>query len=155
MTEGGRVRVGMYGAGRFANRMHLPNLRKLEGVSVVAVCDVNEDARNATADQFEIPMRFDDAYAMIDQADLDVLYSVVPAFARTDVEARAAEKGIHIFSEKPQSLHMSVVREIDAAIQKSGVLSTVSFRERYRPLFHPPPSIPMLSDPTKRLTVIS
>jgi len=135
MSQSSTVRVGIYGAGRFANRMHLPNLRRLDDVDVVAVCDVNKEGRNATADQFEIPGRFSSAYDMIDQADLDVLYSVVPAFARTDVEARAAESGIHIFCEKPQSTRVSVVRQIDAAIQNAGVLSTVSFRERYRPLF--------------------
>ncbi|MEC7866642.1 MAG: hypothetical protein VYE00_03265, partial [Candidatus Poribacteria bacterium] len=62
-------------------------------------------------------------------------YSVVPAFARTDVEAIAASKGIHIFSEKPQAIKIEIARHIDAAIQEAGVLSTVGFRERYRPIF--------------------
>lgn len=129
------LRVGIYGAGRFANRTHLPNLQKMDGVDVVAACDVNEAALNATADQFGIPMRFRDGHEMLEKAGLHVLYSVVPAFARTDVEARAAGMGIHLFSEKPQSTQMAVARQIDVAIRASGVLSTVSFRERYRPFF--------------------
>ena len=35
---------------------------------------------------------------MVDNEDMDALYSVVPAYARTDVEATAATKGIHILA---------------------------------------------------------
>ena len=54
---------------------------------------------------------------------------------RTDVEVTAAQKGIHIFSEKPQALTMQVAHRINNAIQQAGVISTVGFRERYRPIF--------------------
>lgn len=135
MAIEGTIRVGIYGTGTWANRTHIPNLQKLDGVDVVAVCDVNETALASTADQFGISQRFRDAHEMLEHADLHVLYSVVPAFVRSDVEVRAVEKGIHLFSEKPQSTQMDVVRKIDTAIQKAGVLNTVCFRERYRPLF--------------------
>ena len=72
---------------------------------------------------------------MVDNENMDALYSVVPAYARTDVEATAAAKGIHIFSEKPQALAMEVAHKIDDAIRGAGVISTVCFRERYRPIF--------------------
>ena len=66
---------------------------------------------------------------------LDALWSIVPAAARGDVEVAAAERGIHLFSEKPQATEMRTARRIDAAIRRGGVLSTVGFRERYRPIF--------------------
>lgn len=135
MAIDGKVRVGIYGTGRFANRTHIPNLQKLDQVNVVAVCDVNEEALAETANQFGIPQRYVDAYEMLEKANLDVLYSVVPGFVRTDVEIKAVEQGIHLFSEKPQATQMSVVRAIDEAAEKAGVLNTVGFRERYRPLF--------------------
>ena len=135
MATDGDVRVGVYGTGSFANKTHIPNLQKLDGVDVVAVCDVNEDALAETANSFDIAQRYTNAYEMLEQAELDVLYSVVPGFVRNDVEIKAVEKGIHLFSEKPQTTRMSVARAIDVAVQKAGVLNTVGFRERYRPLF--------------------
>ena len=72
---------------------------------------------------------------MLDQVEFDALYSIVPAYARTDVEMTAAKRGIHLFSEKPQALKIQLARNIDEAIQESGVISTVGFRERYRPIF--------------------
>lgn len=129
------IKVGIFGAGRFANRQHLPNLSRIDDVEIVAVCDINETAAKDTAGRFDIPKVYTDAHEMLDKEQMDALWSIVPAFTRTDVEATAASMGIHIFSEKPQALEMSVARLIDEAIRKAGVLSTVGFRERYRPIF--------------------
>jgi myo-inositol 2-dehydrogenase / D-chiro-inositol 1-dehydrogenase len=129
------VRIGVYGAGNFANRTHLPNLRQLDNVELVAVSDIDPESLQATAARFAIPRTYADAHQMLEQEALDILYSIVPAFARTDVEAAAAGQGIHLFSEKPQATTMAVARRIDEAVRQGGVLSTVCFRERYRPLF--------------------
>ena len=129
------VRVGFYGVGRFANRTHIPNLQKLGGVEIVALCDADPKALAATLERVPGARAYTDAHEMLRAESLDVLYSCVPAYARTDVEQVAARRGIHLFSEKPQALTMSIARAIDEAIQKAGVISTVGFRERYRPIF--------------------
>ena len=129
------IRIAIYGAGSFANSCRIPNLRSIDGVRIVAVCDVDRQAREATAQRFAIPRAYADAGRMLEDEKIDVLYSLVRAADRTDVEARAAAQGIHLFSEKPQALSMKVARAIDTAVRRAGVLSTVGFRERYRPLF--------------------
>jgi len=132
---GKTIRVGIFGAGNFANKQHLPNLTQIDNADIVAVCDIDEQAAKSTAETFNIPNVYTNGHDMLDSEPMDALWSVVPAFARNDVEATAAAKGIHIFSEKPQALEMKVARRIDEAIRKSGVISTVCFRERYRPIF--------------------
>ena len=101
----------------------------------MAVCDVDRTAREATAKRFAIPRVYADAGRMLEAEKIDVLYSLVRAADRTDVEARAAARGIHLFCEKPQALSMKAARAVDAAVRRAGVVSTVGFRERYRPLF--------------------
>ncbi len=135
MSPSQRIRVAFYGCGTFANRTRLPNVLQTDAAAVVAVCDQNAQAAQETAERFNVPNVYRDAHEMIDTEDLDVLYSLVPAYVRTDVEATAAERGIHIFSEKPQALTMQVAHRIDGAIREAGVISTVGFRERYRPIF--------------------
>ncbi|MDE2733061.1 MAG: Gfo/Idh/MocA family oxidoreductase, partial [Gemmatimonadota bacterium] len=129
------VRVGIYGTGRFANQTHLPNLSKLDDVELVAASDPNPDNLATTAQKYSIARTYADPYQMLAEERLDALYSVVPAFARTDVEATAAARGIHLFSEKPQATSMAVARRIADAVAEGGAISTVCFRERYRPLF--------------------
>ncbi|CAI8054543.1 D-apiose dehydrogenase [Geodia barretti] len=130
-----KIRIGIYGCGSWANRTHIPNLLKLDGVEIVAICDSNLQSLKSTAEAFNISKTYADGHQMVDNENMDALYSVVPAYARTDVEATAAAKGIHIFSEKPQALTMEVAHKIDDAIRGAGVISTVCFRERYRPIF--------------------
>ena len=129
------VRVAVYGTGRFAQATHLPNLSRIEGVEIAALCDINEDALREAAAQFAVARTYTDAHAMLEAEDIDALWSIVPAFARTDVEIAAAERGIPLFSEKPQALDMALAKRIDAAVRQGGVISTVGFRERYRPIF--------------------
>ena len=130
------IRVGVYGAGNFANKQHLPNLARIDDVDLVAICDVNEQAAGDTAARFGIPSVYTDGHEMLEKESMDALWSIVPAFARTaGVEVAAAARGIHLFSEKPQALEMSVARGIDDAVREAGVLSAVCFRERYRPIF--------------------
>ena len=130
-----KIRVAIYGCGRFANRVHIPNLLQLGNVEIIAICDINPQNLKSTSEEFNIQKTYQDGHQMLDSEKIDVLYSVVPAYARTDVEATAAAKGIHLFSEKPQALIMQVANKIDDAIRQSGVISTVGFRERYRPIF--------------------
>ena len=129
------LRIGIFGAGNFANKQHIPNLIQIDNVEIVAVCDIDEKAARATAESFDIPRIYTDGHEMLDKEPMDAMWSVVPAFARTDVEATAASKGIHLFSEKPQALEMKIACRIDEAIREAGVFSTVGFRERYRPIF--------------------
>jgi len=129
------VRTAIYGAGSWANRTHIPNLLKLDGVQIAAVCDVNGPAAEETAHRHGIARSYADGHTMLGEEEIDVLFSCVPAYARADVEAAAAGKGIHLFSEKPQATTMAVARRIDEAVRCGGVLSTVCFRERYRPIF--------------------
>ena len=135
MSTTPRVRVAFYGCGNFANRTRIPNLLETDSVDIVAACDSSLQTAQETATHFNIPSVYQDAHEMLDTEKIDVLYSIVPAYVRTDVEATAAQKGIHIFSEKPQALTMEVAHRINNAIQQAEVISTVGFRERYRPIF--------------------
>ena len=135
MSTTSRVQVAFYGCGNFANRTRIPNVLQTNSVDIVAVCDSNLQTAQETAECFKIPSVYHDAHEMLDTETIDVLYSIVPAYVRTDVEVTAAQKGIHIFSEKPQALTMQVAHRINNAIQEAGVISTVGFRERYRPIF--------------------
>ena len=129
------IRVAVYGTGRFAQATHLPNLSRIEGVEIAALCDINETALSEAAAQFGVARTYSDAHEMLETEQPGALWSIVPAFARTDVEIAAAERGIQLFSEKPQALEMALAKRIDAAVRKGGVISTVGFRERYRPIF--------------------
>lgn len=127
------VRVACFGSGNFATKTHLPNLRKLPGVEIVALCDVDKERLAAAGREFGVTSLYADCHEMLQKERIDALFSVVRAYQRTDCEVVAAKKGIHLFIEKPQAADMEKAKEIDRAIRQSGVISTVGFRERFRP----------------------
>ena len=136
MSRKRTVKVGIYGAGGHARNNHLLNLTQLEDVEVVAVCDIVEQNAHQAAADFGISRIYTDGHEMVKKESLDALWSTVVATAREEgAEVAAAEKGIHLFIEKPQAMNMGIAYRIDDAIRDSGVFSTVCFRERYRPIF--------------------
>ena len=136
MSAAEKVRVAIIGAGRFANDCRIPNLNSLDAAELTAVCDINHEAAASTAESFDIPKTYENGHEMLEREEFDVLYSIVRAGDRAEgVEAAAASKGIHIFTEKPQALTMDVAKAMEQAIREAGVFSTVGYRERYRPIF--------------------
>jgi predicted dehydrogenase len=131
------IKVGFYGTGGIAKKTHIPILQDIPGVRIAAICDADESILEDVGNSFAVASgnRYRDGMEMVEKEDLDVLFSCVPAFVRKDVETTAVAKGVHIFSEKPQAIDMETALRIDTAIRDAGVISTVGFRERHRPLF--------------------
>ena len=134
MTE--RVRVAFLGAGRFSTSTHMPNVSKLPDAEIIAICDLDSERLSAAGKKFGVAALYGDYHEMLDREKIDVLFSIVRAFQRTDADIIAAQKGIHLFIEKPQTNRIEKAKEIDRAIRESGVMSTVGYRERFRPMVH-------------------
>lgn len=123
------VRIGFVGTGGIANH-HLRQLAEIEEAQIVALCDVSEDSVRATAETYGGAV-YTDHKKMLDEAEMDALFVCIPPFAHTDAEILAAERGIHLFVEKPVALTMDKGIEVNEAIQKAGVLSCVGYSVRY------------------------
>jgi predicted dehydrogenase len=131
------IKVGFYGTGGIASHTHIPILQDLPGVKITAICDVSEETLQEVGDAHAIAPehRYRDGIEMLEKEDLDVLFSCVPAFVRTDVETAAAERGLHLFSEKPQAIDLETALRIDRAVKDAGVISTVGFVNATGPCF--------------------
>lgn len=123
------VRLGFVGTGGIANH-HLKGLAEIEGVELVALCDVVEDrVREATSKWGGKP--YTDYGAMIETERLDGLYVCIPPFAHSDAEILAARKGIHLFVEKPVVLDLDLGKRIRDEVEKAGIITSVGYGMRY------------------------
>lgn len=123
------LRIGFVGAGWIAN-WHLEHLSKIEGTKIVCLCDVNKERVEVTTKKWKAKS-YTDYERMLKEQDLDVLYICTPPFAHGDVEISAAERGIHLFIEKPIGLSLKEVKEIEIAIMKSKIVTSVGYQKRY------------------------
>jgi predicted dehydrogenase len=100
---------------------------------LAAICDTDEAALRTAAQEYGVAASYTDHHAMVEQVALDALYVLIPPTLHTDAELIAAERGIALFVEKPQTLDVTQARQFNAAILRSGIVSQVGFMSRYYP----------------------
>lgn len=124
------VRIGFVGTGGIAAN-HFGNLEKIDDARIVGLYDVAPERAEAAARRFPGSRAYPSFVDMLESAGLDALYVCVPPYAHQDYEVLAAERGIHLFVEKPISTSLSRAREVAAAISEAGVTSSVGYNWRY------------------------
>ena len=124
-----RLNVGFIGCGGIAST-HAERLKVLKETHIVAFADVIEDRAKAMTVKYG-GRWYRDWLEMLSKEALDIVYICLPPFAHTDEVMVAAEKGIHIFIEKPIALDMKTAREMVRSIEKNGVKSQVGYNCRF------------------------
>lgn len=129
--SGKRVRIGLIGTGEIG-QAHLRTIRAVPEAEIVALCDINEARVSSVARPLGAAVHTDGP-RMIEREKLDALYICVPPHAHGDLEIRAADKGLHLFVEKPVNLSIERALLASRAIRKAGILSQVGYGLRYLP----------------------
>jgi len=124
-----KLKVGMIGCGGIA-KIHADRLRSLREVQLVAYADVVKEKAESFGQEYG-GTSYVDWQNMLEKETLDIVYILLPPFAHTNEVAVAAEKGIHIFIEKPIALNMNLARNMVAAVEKNSVKSQVGYCQRF------------------------
>ena len=123
------VKIGFIGTGGIANA-HMSALAGMDDVELKAFMDIREDRAEEAAHKHR-GRAYSDHNAMLDSEELDAVYVCVPPFAHTGQELAVVRRGLALFVEKPVALSMAHAREIEAAIDEAGVISSVGYHWRY------------------------
>lgn len=123
------LRIGFVGTGSVAS-WHLENLSKIKEARIISLCDVNKERVEASARKWKAKP-YTDYEGMLEEQELDALYICIPPFAHGDVEILAAEKGIHLFIEKPIGLSLKKAKEIELALRNNRIVASIGYHRRY------------------------
>lgn len=125
-------RVGLIGCGGFAHT-HARIIADLPQSDLVACCDTERQRAEAYSQLYAGGKAkvFTSFERMFDQVKMDIVYICLPPFAHTNEVELAAERGIHIFIEKPIARTMAVANRMVRAVRKAGVKSQVGFMLRF------------------------
>lgn len=107
-------RVAIAGLGSAARTIHIPALRKLEGLEIVGGCDVQS---GAGALPFPV---FSSLPDMLSAAKPDLLIVATPPNSHLELARAGLEAGCHVFCEKPLAETLDDARELTAAAQRCG-----------------------------------
>jgi myo-inositol 2-dehydrogenase/D-chiro-inositol 1-dehydrogenase len=123
------IRIGFVGIGWIAGT-HMDALSQLEDAQPVAFCDLDSGRAERAAARFG-GRAYTDWRAMLGAEPLDALYICLPPHGHDGVEIEAAQRGIHLFIEKPVARDLDYARRVEEAIHKAGVICSVGYHFRY------------------------
>lgn len=124
-----KVRIGILGAGSMGS-VHADNLSRIDDCRITAVCDQSMERAVELACRVGARgyMYFDE---MLEQEHLDVLYILLPPFAQSGQFEKAAQKGIHIFIEKPIAINSARGKSMVDSARRAHIKTQVGFHMRY------------------------
>ena len=93
-----QFKAGLVGAGHIAE-FHLQALKRIPGVEVVGICDLDRAKAEALAGKFNVPVV--ESLAALRAAGADVIHVVTPPHTHAAVATEALKAGCHVFVEKP------------------------------------------------------
>lgn len=129
------IRVCLVGAGRVAKMHANTYARYLPGCALVAIADPIPEARQATANQFNIPEQYDSLANALDGTSFEAVVITTPTHTHAALAIVAAQAGKHIFLEKPMALSLADCDAIHQAAQANRVILQLGFMRRFDPDF--------------------
>jgi predicted dehydrogenase len=131
-----RVRVGVLGAGAWAELAHLPGWARDPRCELVAIADPVAERARTLAERFGIPHAYDgpDAHEpLIARADVDVVDVCTPSATHLALTEAALAAGKHVLCEKPVAYDYRDTRRMAALAREKGVKTKLGFTFRYSP----------------------
>ncbi len=129
-----KIRAGFIGCGGIANNKHMPSIKQIDEVEIVAFCDLVKEKAEKSARDFgtETAKIFTD-YKELLKEELDAVYVCTPNRSHSQITVDALLSGKNVMCEKPMAInYQEALAMIDAA-EKSGKLLTIGYQNRYRP----------------------
>ncbi len=127
------VRVGVLGAGAWAQFAHLPGWKRDPRCTLVAIADPIVDRAREFAARFGIPHVYDTHEELIARHDIDVVDVCTPSATHFALSCAALEAGKHVLCEKPVAYDFVETRRAAALAASKGLKTKLGFTFRYSP----------------------
>ncbi len=134
MASPEKVRVAMIGAGGMANSVHYPSLASFDDVEIAAICDLNTERLNATADKYGVARRYTDYRQMVEEIAPDAVYVIGNPDQMYNIWTWCLEQKLNLYIEKPMGLSVHQARSLAHLAEKHGNITQVSFQRRTCPM---------------------
>ena len=131
--QGRNVRVGVIGAGTWANNAHLPGWHRDSRCDIVAVCDVDADLVAAAKERYGAEASYTDYRELVARDDLDVIDVVTPSAEHYEQAMAALDAGKHVLCEKPVAFDFRQTIEAAELAASKSLKTKLGFTFRYSP----------------------
>ena len=131
----GKVRVGIIGCGGIANGKHLPGLKSVPEVEMVAFCDIIVERAEAACKQYgTADAKFYENYKdLLADETIDVVHVCTPNISHSFITVDALEAGKHVMCEKPMAINSAEALKMLDAAKRTGKKLSIGYQNRQRP----------------------
>lgn len=126
-----KLKIGIVGLGRVASKTHIPVLKSLDNVEVVAGAEKNPERAQRVKSLFNLARVYDSYEDMFDSEKLDGVYVCLPNFLHKDACIKALERGLHVLCEKPMGMSVKEAEEMTALAEAKGLVLMPGYKKRY------------------------
>ena len=133
-----RLKVGFIGCGGIANGKHLPALKALNRVDIVAFCDLILEKAEKAAKEYGTPDAkvYTDYKELLKDESIDVIYVMTPNRSHAPISIDAMKAGKHVMCEKPMAKTAAEAREMVKTAKETGKKLTIGYQHRHKTESH-------------------
>ena len=130
-----KVRVGIIGCGGIANGKHMPALKKVPNVEMVAFCDIIVERAEKAKKDFGTPDAkvYEDYKQLLEDKSIDVVHVLTPNRCHSFITVDALDAGKHVMCEKPMAINSVEAQKMLDAAKRRGKKLTIGYQNRQRP----------------------
>lgn len=126
--------LGVIGAGNFAKAVLLPELKKLNNVTLHTIVTRHGASAGQTGDTFGFACAAADESAVLDNPDINAVLIATRHDSHAELTVRALKAGKAALVEKPLGLSREEINRIVAARNESNAFFQVGFNRRFAPM---------------------
>ena len=121
-----KLKIGIVGAGTVVKDRHLPALKKIPDVEIVAVCNSSYESSEECCKKY-IPEAtpYGNWAELVGDPDIDIVWIGTPPYLHSTIAISALEAGKHVFTQARMALNLSEAEEMFAASQRNPHLVTM------------------------------
>ena len=108
INERGTLQLGLIGLGWVTERLHLPALKRTRSAHLFGVADQDQDQLTRVAEQFQIPRRYSDYRALLDEPGIEAVGVWLPDEKQVEAAQAVLAAKKHLIIEKPLLLDLKI-----------------------------------------------
>ena len=129
-----KIKVGVIGCGGIANGKHMPSIKSLGDVEIVAFCDIIKEKAEDAKKNFgtEDAKVYTDYKELLKDDSIVAVHVSTPNRSHSFITVDALHAGKHVICEKPMAINTAEAKKMVDAAKETGKILTIGYQNRYR-----------------------
>lgn len=126
------IKLGVIGGGAIAQIIHLPLLKKLDGVKVIALAEQDNQKLQILGQQHGIQKLYHNTADLLADPEIDAVDICTTSDTHFDIALKALNAGKNVLIEKPPTINYSECETLAKTAEEKGKVVLAAMNNRFR-----------------------